>query len=115
MRMLNPRSLRKTSSPLPVNSDLNTFHAHQTLSEFMGRGVGGEGPTASSLILGSSLTLCAPSDRSTNQTRKSNPLTPSPSPRKFGESLVKWRSGKLRIFGERGAIEYDVANWEVSR
>ena len=31
----------KTNSPLPVNSELNTFYPHQTLPEFTGRGVGG--------------------------------------------------------------------------
>ena len=32
------------------------------------------------------------------------PLTPNPSPQKFGVSLIRLDSGNVRIYGERGAI-----------
>ena len=32
------------------------------------------------------------------------PLTPDPSPQKFGVSLIRLDTGNVRIYGERGAI-----------
>lgn len=96
-----PNSQHKLDSPLPVNSELNPFHPHQALPEFTGRGVGGEGPADASSMPTSYFKLRA-STSGLNATPF--PLTPSPSPRKFGERLIKWQSGKLRIFGERGVI-----------
>ena len=38
--------LFNSGSPLPINSDDNTVQPNQAHSEFLGRGVGGEGKTS---------------------------------------------------------------------
>ena len=114
-RLLKPSYPVLPSSPLPENSELNANQPHQTFSEFTGRG--GEGPKHSSAnVSGKALAagICIttnqnakPSQSETSASAspktKSIPLTPSP--QKFGVSLIKWQMGMLRIFGERGAID----------
>ena len=125
--MTHSRPNNNPNSPLPVNSELEANQSHQTFPEFTGRGVGGEGPTvhrSTCELNGASHrqqlpTLSIRNRRPSPHRSQSGfptPLTPSPSPRKFGKSLIKWRSTNLRIFGERGALAFGfLLRWRTTQ
>ena len=87
----NESQANQFSSPLLVNSDGKAIHWRQTKTEFTRRGAGGE--EKKSMINDESVVSyewnLVMQPNISSHTSTEIPLTPSPSPHKFGASLLK--------------------------
>ena len=94
----------KLSSLLPANSDGKDLPFDRSLTEIVGRRAGDEGITSSG-NLGNCGSMVQEGIGSTSEVYDDAVLAPhpqTPSPQKFGQRLMKWRSGTVRIPEERG-------------
>ena len=95
--------MKKLAPPLLVNSDVLAWHLIKRDPNSRGEGDGGGGAIGF-LAADSSYSFWSKSQSRTSvSSKRFSPHPPTPSPQKFGVSLIRLDSFIVRIYGERGS------------